>query len=326
MLPVQPYRPGGYPPGPRWAQFGDDQLAPSIAHEARGKLAAKRHDMAHFHIGRLQEAGYLPAFEPGMFQTNRDPAEQGREAYDHPTMRSQNPFLGPDAPMGTQTDTYTETGTGPDDGHDRPDHGGGGIRRPGIITPFTSGVARGFGSTAARLGGALIEGGIHGMGLIAGAGIGAMTHGAVGGVQRLAGIEPANPLDLVPDESPEPLAIEDRPRAARAKAKAEPLSPYYGSGASSSSSPPQRTMPFGLNFLAPAVPVEVPTFDLTMEDTEEEAPPGPAAAAARPRRRRRTQAEIMREDAERYLGTAHSGGPMTLQNSGRGVERGVRRG
>jgi hypothetical protein len=240
-----------------------------------------------------------------------------------------HPYAGPNAPRSTQTDAYVEARTGPDDGHDRPDDGGGGgIRRPGIITPFTSGVARGFGSTAARMGGALIEGGIHGMGLIAGAGIGAMTHGAVGGVQRLAGIEPANPLDLVPDEvSPEPLAIDDRPRAnARAKAKAEPLSPYYGSGASSSNSPPQRTMPWGVNFMAPAVPVEVPTFDLTVEDTEEEAPPGPAAAAARPRRRRRTQAEIMREDAERYLGTAHSGGPMTLQNSGRGTERGVRRG
>ena len=83
MLPVQPYRPGRYPPGPRWAQFGDDQLAHSIAHEARGKLAAKRQEMAHFHIGKLQEAGYLPAFEPGMFQTNRDPAEQGVRGFDH---------------------------------------------------------------------------------------------------------------------------------------------------------------------------------------------------------------------------------------------------
>ena len=85
MLPVQPYRPGGYPPGPRWAQFGDDQLAhsTSIAHEARGKLAAKRQEMVHFHIGKLQEDGYLPAFEPGMFQTNRDPAEQGVRGFDH---------------------------------------------------------------------------------------------------------------------------------------------------------------------------------------------------------------------------------------------------
>ena len=42
--------------------------------------------MAHFHIGRLQEAGYLPAFEPGMFQTNRDPAEQGVRGFDAPML------------------------------------------------------------------------------------------------------------------------------------------------------------------------------------------------------------------------------------------------
>jgi len=90
-------------------------------------------------------------------------------------------------------------------------------------------------------------------------------NGAVGGVQRLAGIEPANPLDLVPDEvSPAPLAIEDRPRAkARAKARAEPVSPWYNSGGSSSSSSPSPAMPWGVNVpaLAPAVPVHVPVFD-----------------------------------------------------------------
>ena len=94
---------------------------------------------------------------------------------------------------------------------------------------------------------------------------GALANGAVGGVQRLAGIEPANPLDLVPDEvSPAPLAIEDKPRAkARAKAKAEPVSPWYNSGGSSSSSSPSPAMPWGVNVpaLAPAVPVHVPVFD-----------------------------------------------------------------
>ncbi|NDD65837.1 MAG: hypothetical protein EBZ36_17950, partial [Acidobacteria bacterium] len=190
MLPLQPYRPGKYPPGPGWAEFGDDQLAHSIAHGARAKLVSKRQEMVHFHIGRLQEDGYMPMHAPEQFFDAADPEDQARAAYDHPTMRSRNPYMGPDAPMGTQTDAYVEAGTGPDDGHDRPDDGGGGgIRRPAVITPFTSGVARGFGSTAARMGGALIEGGIHGMGLIAGAGIGAMTHGAAGGVQRLAGIE-----------------------------------------------------------------------------------------------------------------------------------------
>ena len=106
MLPVQPYRPGRYPPGPRWAQFGDDQLAhsTSIAHEARGKLAAKRQEMVHFHIGRLQEDGYLPAFEPGMFQTNRDPAEQG--CGDSTILTSAATTLGTtDSAKGTQLST-----------------------------------------------------------------------------------------------------------------------------------------------------------------------------------------------------------------------------
>ena len=291
--------------------------AVSASVEAREKLAMKRQGMAHFHIGRLQRDGFMPLHPQEEFFDAIDPEDPARDAFDHPTIRSRNPYLGPDAPMATQTEAYTETGTGPDDGHDRPDHGGGGgIRRPGIITPFTSGVARGFGSTAARLGGAMIEGSIHGLGAIAGAGLGALANGAVGGVQRLAGIEPANPLDLVPDEvSPEPLAIEDRPRAkARAKARAEPVSPWYNSGGSSSSSSPSPAMPWGVNVpaLAPAVPVHIPVFDISTDtEQEEEEPPAPAAAA-RPGFRQIAQADVLL--AER---TAHMSRFLPRKRNGR---------
>ena len=83
MLPLEPYRPGKYPPGPKFAQFGDDLLGESITHAAHASLVQKRAGMAQFHIGRLQEDGYMPAFEPGSFQTNRDPAEQGVRGFDH---------------------------------------------------------------------------------------------------------------------------------------------------------------------------------------------------------------------------------------------------
>ena len=163
------------------------------------------------------------------------------------------------------------------------------------------------------------------MGLIAGAGIGAMTHGAVGGIQRLAGIEPPDPLALGPDdEYPAPLAIEDLPRAtARAKAKAEPMSPYYGSGASSSSSSPQR-MPFGVNW-APAVPVPTVFIDLTAEDPDTEDAEdhqGPAAAAARPRRVRRDRRGGFENIADRDVAAAHATlaamPPLPPRRNGRG--------
>ena len=45
-----------------------------------------------------------------------------------------HPYAGPNAPRSTQAEAYTETGTGPDDGHDRPDQGGVkmGIGRVGL--------------------------------------------------------------------------------------------------------------------------------------------------------------------------------------------------
>jgi hypothetical protein len=54
MLPLQPYAPGKYPPGPRWAQFGDDLL------EAHSKLVGKRQGMMNFHTERLDRHGLRP--------------------------------------------------------------------------------------------------------------------------------------------------------------------------------------------------------------------------------------------------------------------------
>lgn len=63
MLPAQSYNPGRYPPGPQWAQFGDDLLGHSLSHseEARAKLARKRQGLLPFHVERLERDGLLPA-------------------------------------------------------------------------------------------------------------------------------------------------------------------------------------------------------------------------------------------------------------------------
>jgi len=91
MLAVQPYNPGRYPPGPRWAQFGDDQLGHSVsaAEEAREKLMLKRQGMMQFHVGRLQRAGFIPV-QPLPSQTpatHPDPEIQAVEAFDRPSIR-----------------------------------------------------------------------------------------------------------------------------------------------------------------------------------------------------------------------------------------------
>jgi len=91
MLPVQPYRPGKYPPGPQWAQFGDDLLGRtfSVADEARANLAEKRRSMGGFHMGRLEEDGFLPVQSkvPHIFATHdfasvKDPEEEFVEGFD----------------------------------------------------------------------------------------------------------------------------------------------------------------------------------------------------------------------------------------------------
>jgi len=96
MLAVQPYRPGRYPPGRNWIQFGDDSLghAISAADEAWGKLAAKRQGMAQFHMDRLQKGGLVPLSANPMprfaqpvqnaFTAHLDREDQFVEAYDRP--------------------------------------------------------------------------------------------------------------------------------------------------------------------------------------------------------------------------------------------------
>jgi len=331
MLPLQPYRPGKYPPGPGWAEFGDDQLAHSVAHGARATLVAKRQEMAHFHIGRLQEDGYMPLHAPEEFCDAVDPEDQARAAYDHPTMRSRNPYMGPDAPMGTQTDAYVEAGTGPDDGHDRPDHGGGGIRRPAVITPFARGVGGGFNSTAADMGSTVVERSIQGLGWLAGAGVRTIGGGVLNGTLRAVGLRDNEDAwaDHADDETPPPLAItpsreREEPmgigRKPRAKAKAEPMSAYYGSGASSSSSLPQRA-PFGVNWVSvPPVVIDLSADDVDAETEDAEAPQRPAAPAARPRRARRPAPgfrQIAQDDVAAARATLAAMGELRRRRNGR---------
>ena len=224
-----------------------------------------------------------------------------------------------------QTDACVEAGTG----DDRPDEGGsGGTRRPGIITPFARGVGGGFNSTAADMGSTVVERSIQGLGWLAGAGVRTIGGGVLNGTLRAVGLRDDEDAwaDHADDETPEPLAItqsreRDEPMGIgwrpRAKAKAEPMSAYYGSGASSSSSRPQR-MPFGMNW----VPVEVPVFDLTQGDSSEDAP-GPAAAAARPRRARRpgpgfrqiAQGDVAEAQAQATLAEAQA--PLRRRRNGR---------
>ena len=264
--------------------------------------------MAHFHIGRLQQDGFMPLHPPEQFFDAIDPEDQAREAFDH--WHAPHPYAGPNAPRSTQTDAYVEAGTG----DDRPDDGGGGggTRRPGIITPFARGVGGGFNSTAADMGSVVIERSLQGAGWLAGAGIGALAKGTLNGAKRIVGIHNDHP-DTEPEESaPEPMEPVWKPRP---KAKAEPTSPWYhGSGASSSSSPPQRGMPWGVDALAPAVPVEVPTFDLTAADTEDEAPHGPAAAAAR---RQPGFRQIAQRDVRAAQDTLAALGPLPRKRNGR---------
>ena len=62
MLPVQPYHAETYPPSPRFPNFGDNLLddAVHLGHHIRAKLQHKRETVAPFHIGRLQDSGYVP--------------------------------------------------------------------------------------------------------------------------------------------------------------------------------------------------------------------------------------------------------------------------
>ena len=106
MLPVTPYRPGKYPPGPQWTQFGDDVLGHAMSNtseEARQKLAAKREGMAQFHMDRLQRGGFAPV--PRMqgavhhtFADHNDPEEEYVDAYDRVERPAHLPRSGYETP------------------------------------------------------------------------------------------------------------------------------------------------------------------------------------------------------------------------------------
>ena len=162
------------------------------------------------------------------------------------------------------------------------------------------------------------------MGLIAGAGIGAMANGAYGGVQALTGMEPPTFQDSEPEVSLAPLTVEDMPRVARAKARAQPLSPYFGSSASSSSPPPQRT-PFGVNWVSvPPVVIDLSADDVDAETEDAEAPQRPAAPAA-PAARRRVRRDrqggfenIANRDVVAARATLAAMAPLPPRRHGRG--------
>jgi hypothetical protein len=104
MQPATPYRPGKYPPGPNFPQFGDDAAnAVSAADEARARLAEKRISHVHFHIDRLRHDGFMPP--PPVVDDWHDPLDE-RGTQTDPTDTK---------PKATQTEAYTSTGTGPDD-------------------------------------------------------------------------------------------------------------------------------------------------------------------------------------------------------------------
>ena len=104
MLPIQRWRPRTYPPGPQFAQFGDDLLGHSVslADEARAKLAEKRRGMSGFHMERLQNAGLLPgqsnihhAFATHQFETHADPEQAFVDAFDRPQHLPHNGYETP---------------------------------------------------------------------------------------------------------------------------------------------------------------------------------------------------------------------------------------
>ena len=113
MLSVTRYNPGRYPPGPRFPQFGGNQLggAVSATEEARGKLAAKRQRMAQFHTDRLEHDGFMPMHRPG--HTPEDVFMAPPDA-EEPTMHAASGHPPPPPPAGRTT---RDTGTDPD----RPD-------------------------------------------------------------------------------------------------------------------------------------------------------------------------------------------------------------
>ena len=114
MLPVQPQHPGRYPPGPKWAQFGDDVIGSAMNAHIQARLASKRQTFEDFHIDRLQQDGFMPmAPAPSQHPASRpDPEEPAVNAFDAPDVEMQSPGQPPPPPPASRT--MRDTGTGPD--------------------------------------------------------------------------------------------------------------------------------------------------------------------------------------------------------------------
>ena len=108
MLPVQPYRPGKYPPGPRWAQFGDDILGGAA--DAKSALEKKKLWKHDYHLKRLQDDRMMPLYH--RFATHRDPEEQATDAYDRPPPPDHPARERPDVNMGGDDDVEMESPPG----------------------------------------------------------------------------------------------------------------------------------------------------------------------------------------------------------------------
>ena len=86
MLPLDRYRPGTYPPGPQWAQWGDrylDRAFRGISDEAHANLSQKRQGMMQFHKDRLDKQGLTPtSLQPDPSNVPREPIAWPDELYD----------------------------------------------------------------------------------------------------------------------------------------------------------------------------------------------------------------------------------------------------
>ena len=86
MLPLDVYRPGTYPPGPGWPQWGDpnlDKAFRGLSEEANANLMKKREDMRTFHTERLQKQGLQQhVLTPRRQPADQPPWESPEEFYD----------------------------------------------------------------------------------------------------------------------------------------------------------------------------------------------------------------------------------------------------
>lgn len=196
-------------------------------------------------------------------------------------LRPINPYRGAATPRATQTDR-TATSRGADGAGEEGAPEGGQPRRPDIMGSLRSGAN----GTLAHMGSALIEGGLH----LGSAAASSVIHGLgnflSGAAQDMTTIEPHD-IERGDEEEPRPLP--------QPKAKAQPREPAerrssYGGSSGSTDRPHRAFVDVG--------PYQGGTIDVS---SGEEAPP------ARPRRRRRTQAEMVRDEANRVLNTPYHG-------------------